>query len=476
MRSSSDGGIRRRASALAPLILAVAVVSGCANPGRDRVEAFRDRLSQGDLVGSLEQVRASRALYGENSAFLYHMDLGVLHHYQGAWDSSIAHLARAEQIAEDLYTRSVTNEAGALVTNDNLRPYRPREYERVALAQFQLLNYLAKGDLDGGLVEARRGILLLDRLRERDSGDYRDDGALHYLHSLVFQAARERDNSLISLRRSLLAYARGKVPLPDEVRQVATLRLRQDGRGKVFDEAGIVPATSDALARRLEDSPSEIVLVTYRGRTPEIGQTRAWGEWVKGGLFAWHWSDPRTGRDYTDAIPAPPLAGGVSGRTLHVNFTLPVLKETDSRVAALRVRARDTSWAPVVLSDTRILLQQSLDEHHAGTVARTIVRVAARTVAAQKLKEAVQTGNPFLDLLANLGLDFAQGEIEQSDLRQCIWLPREISVTRIPVPPGTHALVVEAADRTGKVVGERILGDLETSERGKRFAVAAFPY
>lgn len=477
MRSSSDDGIRRRASALAPLILLVAVfVSGCANPGKDRVEAFRSRLSQGDLEGSLEQVRSSRKLYGENSAFLYHMDLGVLHHYLGAWDSSIVHLARAEQIADDLYTRSVTNEAGALVTNDNLRPYRPREYESVVLAQFQLLNYLAKGDLDGGLVEARRGILLLDRLRDRDSADYRDDGALHYLHSLVFQAARERDNSLISLRRSLLAYARGKVPMPDEVREVATLRLRQDGRGKVFEEAGIAPASSEAVARRLEDAPSEIVVVTYRGRTPEIGQTRAWGEWVKGGLFAWHWSDPRTGKDYTDAIPAPPLAGGISGKTLHVNFTLPMLKETESKVTAIRVRTRDTLYTPVRLSDTRILLEQSLDERHSGIVARTIVRVATRTIAAQKLKDAVQTGNPLLDLLANLGLDFAQGEIEQSDLRQCIWLPREISVARIPVAPGTHALTVDATDRNGIVVGERVFGGLETKARGKRFAVAAFPY
>jgi len=477
MPSSSDDGFRRRAPAAASLILSVAVVfSGCANPGKDRVDAFRSRLSQGDLAGSLDQVRASRKLYGENSAYLYELDLGVLHHYLGAWDSSIAHLARAEQIADDLYARSITNEAGALATNDNLRPYRPREYESALAAQFQMLNYLAKGDLEGGLVEVRRGVLLLDRLRERDSADYHDDGALEYLQAVAYQAAGERDNNLISLRRSIVAYATGKVPLPDEVREVASYRLRKDQRGKVFDELGVAPSTSDDRARALDSAPSEIVLVTYRGRTPEIGQIRAWGEWVKGGLFAWHWSDPSTGKDVTDAIPAPPLVGGISGKTFHVNFTLPVRKDVASKVASIEVQTPSGTMRPTPLSDTRILLDQSLDEHHAGTVARTIVRVATRTIAAQKLKDAVQTGNPLLDLLANLGLDFAQGEIEQSDLRQCLWLPREIGIVRVPVAPGSHAIVVRGLDGNGRVVGEKVFGDVAVGAGKKRFLVAALPY
>jgi len=427
-------------------------------------------------VGSLDQVRGSRKLYGENSAFLFEMDLGVLHHYLGAWDSSIVHLERAQQIADDLYAHSVTNEAAALATNDNVRPYRPREFEQAILAQFQMVNYLAKGDLQGGLVEARSGIILLDKLHERDSAKYHDDGALEYLHSIVFQAGGERDNSLISLRRSLIAYSTGKVPLPEEVREVASLRLRKDGRGEVFHELGISTSANEEHAKALDSAPAEIVLLTYRGRTPELGQIRAWGEWVSGGLFAFHWSNPETGADMTTAIPAPPNPGGISGRTFHINFTLPVRKDVASKVASISVQTPSGIQKPDPLSDTRLLLDQSLDESHTSTVVRTIVRVGARTFAAQKLKSAIRTGNPLLDLLANLGLDFAQGEIEQSDLRQCIWLPREIGIVRIPVSAGSHAITVRGLDGMGKVVGEKVFGDVTVAAGKKRFLVAAMPY
>lgn len=479
MPSSSEAGFRRRRCfpVVLSLLLPALFLLGCANPGQKRLDAFRTRLSQGDLAGSLEKVRASKALYGENSAFLHAMDLGVLHHYLGAWDSSIAHLARAEQIADDLYARSVTNEAAALAVNDNMRPFRPREYERILLAQFQLVNYLAKGDLQGALVETRRGVLLLDKLAERDEGKYREDGALEYLHSLVFRAAGERDNSLISLRRSLIAYSRGKVPMPDLVRQDATLRLRRDARGKVFEERGITPAANLETVRALDTAAAEIAVLTYRGRTPELGQIRAWGEWIQGGLFAWHWSNPETGKEVTDAIPAPPMPGGVSGKTFHVNFTLPVRKDVPSRVATVEVvTPHGGVLRPAPLSDTRILLDQSLEESHAATVARTIVRVAARTVAAQKVKSAVKTGNPLLDLLANVGMDLAQGEIEQSDLRQCIWLPREIGLVRIPATPGVQALTARGMDGSGGRVQERVFGDASVAPGEVRFLVAALPW
>ncbi|MCB9497223.1 MAG: hypothetical protein H6686_10110 [Fibrobacteria bacterium] len=477
MRSSSEGkGRFSRLRLLGGALLVPLLVSGCANPGQKRLDAFRNTLNQGDLVGGLEKVRSSKSLYGENSAFLWEMDLGVLHHYLGAWDSSIVHLERAEQIVEDLYARSVTNEAAALATNDNLRPYRPRGYERVLLAQYQLLNYLAKQDLQGALVEVRRGVLVLDRLGETDSGSYRGDGGLEYLHSLVYLAAGQKDNSLISLRRSLIAYQEGKVPLPQMVREDASLRLRRDPRGKIFESLGLQVVADPIHARTLEQSPGEIDLIVYQGRSPELGQIRAWGEWIKGGLFAWHWSDPQTGKEVTDAFPAPPMPGGATGETFHVNFTFPVLKDVDSKVERIEVQTPRESLQPDWISDTRVLLDQWLSDTHTATMVRTIVRVAARTFAAQKVKSNVKTGNPLLDLVANVGMDFAQGEIEQSDLRMCLWLPRRIGIVRVPLQPDVLALHARGLSSGGSVVAERSLGDVASEPAGHRFRIVAFPW
>ena len=80
----------------------------------------------------------------------------MLYHYAGNNKESIKNFEKAEQVYEDLYTKSVTNEAAAIVTNDNVRPYRARPFEVLLMYQYQILNYLAIGDLDGALVEVRR--------------------------------------------------------------------------------------------------------------------------------------------------------------------------------------------------------------------------------------------------------------------------------------------------------------------------------
>ena len=61
-------------------------------------------------------------LYGKKNLFLYHMDIGALYHYAGVYDSSTNHLLQAADIFDDLFARSITNEAAAIMTNDNIRP------------------------------------------------------------------------------------------------------------------------------------------------------------------------------------------------------------------------------------------------------------------------------------------------------------------------------------------------------------------
>ncbi|HOX53306.1 MAG TPA: hypothetical protein PKY05_17635, partial [Fibrobacteria bacterium] len=217
---------RRFAWALVACTLALV---GCANDGVERLSAFRQELAQGDARRSLESVRKNQALYGAGSEPLYALDMGILHHFAGQWDSSLFWLDKADRAYEELHARSVTNEAAALVTNDNIRPYRFRPYERVFLSQLQLVGHLAKGDQDGAMVEARRGVLLLDELKANGSNGQYGQAMLETLHWLAFQSAGERDNSVVSLRRSLEAWNGSKLPMPEALKADAALRLKQEG-------------------------------------------------------------------------------------------------------------------------------------------------------------------------------------------------------------------------------------------------------
>lgn len=451
-------------------------LASCANDGVERLSTFRQELAQGDPRRSLESVRKNRKLYESGSEPLYALDLGILHHYAGQWDSSLFWLDRADNLFEELHAKSVTNEAASLVVNDNIRPYRFRPYERIFLSQLQLVGRLAKGDQDGAMVEARRGILLLDELKAKGVNGEHGEAMLETFHWLAFQAAGERDNSVVSLRRSLEAWKGSKVPMPDPLKAAAAYRLRKEG---FVDEIGRwnlspTPAELDST-RKLEESPSEIILVCYQGRTPVIDQMRAWGTWLKTGMFSYYYNNPATGAKTFNVLPVPGVPN--SGHTFSVNFTLPLLKETTSQVTSVSASVDQAQTMQALpIANTRDLLGKAVEEEEPAVLARTVVRVATRTLAAQKAKSAVRTGNPLVDLLMNIGMDVAQGEIEQSDVRMSVWLPREVRLLRIPVAPGTHKLRIQAKNSGGAVLGEQDLDTLTVARGSRRFVPVSFAF
>ncbi|HLU69266.1 MAG TPA: hypothetical protein VKZ88_00690, partial [Fibrobacteria bacterium] len=119
-------------------------LTGCANRGLVRYDKVVKRAATQDYLEAADFLRADKSrLYGGQSELLYNMDMGLLFLYAGRHDSSITYFARAADIHDALFTRSVTNEAASLLVNDNARPYRGRPYEILWLRVFQAFNYLA---------------------------------------------------------------------------------------------------------------------------------------------------------------------------------------------------------------------------------------------------------------------------------------------------------------------------------------------
>src|SRR5690606_29000384 len=137
------------------------LICACADKSLLRFEKIAKSAERDDYLKAVADVRKNKDLYGGKSRLLYHMDLGVLFHYAGHYDSSIAELSKAVAVHEELFARSISNEALSFVTNDNSRPYRGKPHEIVLLHQFLAFNYLALGKYDEALVEARQTQLYL---------------------------------------------------------------------------------------------------------------------------------------------------------------------------------------------------------------------------------------------------------------------------------------------------------------------------
>ena len=191
------------------ILLAVSafLLCSCANKSLTRYETLAPVLEKEGFEATIKKIEEEKDdIYGDNSVFLYHFDQGALHHYNGKNKESIKHFEKAEQVYEDLYTKSVTNETAAILTNDNVRPYRARPFEILLMYQYQILNYLAIGDLDGALVEVRRAQLAMERLYQKDKDKVNDSGWLRYLSAIVYEMSGEQDDAAISYVQAAKAF------------------------------------------------------------------------------------------------------------------------------------------------------------------------------------------------------------------------------------------------------------------------------
>jgi hypothetical protein len=138
---------------------------------------------------------------------------------------------------------------------------------------------------------------------------------------------------------------------------------------------------------------------------------------------------------------------------LHIKWAMPSLREVPSQSRALRVSVDSAGSATgEAWGDTRDLLQQDLDEGRTALLTRTVIRVAARTLAAEQTKAQMRTDNPIINLIVNLGTDALADQLEQADVRLWFLLPRTLNIARLPVPAGRHTVQVGAENAEGKVL------------------------
>ena len=170
-------------------------------------------------------------------------------------------------------------------------------------------------------------------------------------------------------------------------------------------------------------------------------------------------------------LAAPLAAGATNGQTFHVGFALPEIRSLESRVNHFDISLDGTAgYRPekVVAVDKEL----EFGIMHAGPPERRLHSVyVLRTIAAQKTKQAVNhaSGNPLVSLFTNIGVDVAQGQMEQADLRLGLFMPNSIQMIRLPVEVGTHDVSVYALGKRGEMAKEFHFNGISVEKGRKKF-------
>ena len=391
---------------LAAIAALLSIATGCAGDYVARTRGVRAAYEQQDYPRALGELKALDRDGSEKDRLLVLLDRGMVLHSAGKWAESIAVLAEADRLAAQLDAVSVTEEAGAFLSNERQRAYRGEDFERLMISVLQALNYLELGQDEGALVEVRRVNERLRKMVAEEKKPYSQLAIARYLGGVIYEDQREWDSAFIDYAKALELAPGLDASLAEPVLRLA----KKTGRDDAYRE--LSQKYPGLAVEALGPGEGQVVVVVEAGRSPEKESSDR--------------NDNQLGivkvpvyRDRGSVPFVQVTLGGQTRRALEVTSL--------ARVAQVHLQDRVG----------RMLLKQV-----AGAAVKAGVAATAGAV----------TNSRELGLLAFFLLNLGNA----ADLRSWLSLPAEFQLARFRVPAGVHSLRVGSLERTVEVKPGRI--------------------
>lgn len=383
-----------------------------------------DRLAQQQYAEADSLVERHKAQYGERNAVLYDLDRAMTLHLAGRYAESNTYLHAAETRMDQLYTKSLTAETGAMFTNDNLLSYEGEDFEKVMVNVTSALNYVYLGQWDEALVEARKVDHKLNLFNDQyaKKNIYKEDAFARYLTGILYEAKGELNDAFIAYRKSYETYQDYQkdygTPLSptlprDLLRVTEALGLSEEHQAyrEKFQDTRWPPQKE--FGRQ-----GELIFISLDGRSP----------------FK---------EDFFIDAPIPDGRGGIY--LLRVALPRFVPQPTDVAYAEVHLigpQGAVASQRTFLMEDITAIAKKNLEDRIGRITAKAIARATAKFVAAREIRKKAKD-NPLTQFLTDVGTNVYSIVSEQSDKRSWRTLPGQIRMVRLPVSPGSYTVAVE---------------------------------
>jgi hypothetical protein len=369
---------------------------------------------------------------------LWLLERGLLLHYAGQYGQSNDVFDRAEILSADLYTKSISREAAALVTSDLALEYVPKPFEQVLVNYFRALNYMFLGEKEDAIVECRKASDKLALYSEEDKRPYRRDAFIEYLTGILYEWDGEINDALISYRNALGGYeVYGELfGLPDPDHLTCDLLRTADALGFIDDIERVSPEDRERCSPESQvDTLAKVVVFVEQGFVPARQELSANIPILK--------SEARRVHD-----DAHGFSLGVYSR-LHghsfdaddieyfLRVAVPRYADPPARPPTPMLFLDSLAVTPSISEDIFALAKAELDHDMPMIFAKTLVRALIKYKASDAAEDK---WGPLAGRLVNV----ATAATERGDLRAWLSLPRAIYVAILYVDPGTYNLSVSA--------------------------------
>ncbi|MEM6786622.1 MAG: hypothetical protein AAF715_03805 [Myxococcota bacterium] len=438
-------------SSWAPLIgFAVVLLNGltgCAGH-EARVRDALDALDRGEPEAAVvalnealdvETKDEAPPLEGDNALLL--LDRATVLQSVDDYTASQRDFERADKGIELLdFSQSAVDDLGRYLFSDDAGPYRAPAFEKLLINTFNMMNYLARDDLQGARVEARR-LAVMQKFLADQGEETRLLGLGSYLAGYTYERSGRVNEALRAYEEALTFDDHPSLQTP--LLRLTGGRPGEEGRRPRIDALITAAGPSSSSSAMSPDGTAEVLVVVGYGRVPArepvrlpIGlaltavsgiispydRARA-NELAAKGLVTWV-NFPRLGR----------AQGGYSVPEVFVDGR-PYPLEAALDIEAEVRRAWEEREPTVILS----------------AITRTITRIVAGEAVAAGTNAAAgrnNNGGGILGLIAGLATSAALTAADTPDTRSWSTLPARVAISRLYLPPGPTTLVVRARGMT----------------------------
>ena len=391
------------------LALSLLILQGCSTSAA-KSEGMRMMLSQGRADKALMEVEKE----ADTDDVMVNMNLGILRAMNGKYEESNQALEKAKEEIQNLYSTSISEQAAAIIVNDETISFDGDRYEQVLIHAYKALNYISMGDLNSARVE-----ILQSDVKMMEWGDApEEDPFMRYLAGIVFEALGEEDDAMVMYRKAVKVYEETKTKhglnTPVQLKKdLLTLLAKAKMWGEYKDTKGRFGMSS---WKPLKNSgKGELILLIHNGLSPQ--------------------RDQQVIQSYSAAM------------AMNVKIALPTYPNPPRFVNRIRLTVDGQSQYLETVENIDGLARAALDDDIALITTRAIARAVAKKASE---KEVGDSSSPYAGF-AQLAMMIVNHATEIADTRCWNTLPQEIQVSRLYLSPGNHNLTVEVIGKGGVI-------------------------
>ncbi|MCX7957192.1 MAG: hypothetical protein N2643_04815 [Endomicrobia bacterium] len=417
--------------------------------------------------------------YGEKNALLYWMDKGITLHYAKRYEDSIKVFEKAEKLAEELYTKSISEEAATFLTSDNARSYYGEDFERIFINVFQALNYFFLDKHENALVEARKVDHKLKTLQVDYGGKnvYKEDAFMRYLTGLLYESQNEINDAYVSYSKAIKEYTANSKIYDFEIPQDIIFRTLKVTKKLGFtDEYEKIKKEFNINLNKdlkYDKTNGELILFHYNGFAPYKIDHYIEVTFGEGWLYVG--SVEVAGDAQKDVQKARQIARGIASDEQFL-VAFPKFIPSDNKIIYAIVDIYDdkqqkiSSQKTFLVENIEKIAIKNLEDRIAKVRIKAIARAAIKYALSRSVSEKLtEKSDELSKWLVKKALQTAAAATEQADKRSWRTLPKEILLSTAELKSGIYKIEIKFYDKNNTVLLNKIYENVQINSGKKTF-------